>query len=68
MYLKSKYIQISSDIYQHISHQGQSLKKEENNILTMKTHQMLNKWHYLTFIKVTISNQNLQNDIVTPRL
>ena len=43
-------------------------KKEEINISTMKTHQMPNKWQYLTCIKVSFSNQNLQNDIVTPRL
>ena len=28
----------------------------------MKTHQMPNKWQYLTCIKVSFSNQNLQND------
>ena len=38
-------------------------KKEEINISAMTTHQM-----YLTCIKVLFSNQNLQNDIVTPRL
>ena len=43
-------------------------KKEEINISTMKTHQMPNKWQYLTCIKVSFSNQNLENDIVTPRL
>ena len=42
-------------------------KKEENNI-TMKTYPMPNKWQYLTCTKVSFSNQNLQNDIVTPRL
>ena len=41
-------------------------KKEKNNISTTKTHQMPNKWQYQTCIKV--SNQNLQNDTVTPRL
>ena len=46
----------------------QNQKKEEINILTMKTHQMPNKWQYPTCIKVSLSNQNLQNDIVTPRL
>ena len=35
-------------------------KKEENNISTMKTYQMPNKWQYLTCIKVSFSNQNLQ--------
>ena len=65
--MKLKYIQISLDIYQHISY-VQNQKKEENNISTMKTHQMPNKWQYLTCIKVSFSNQNLQNDIVTPRL
>ena len=43
-------------------------KKKENNISTTKTHQMPNKWQYLTCIEVSFSNQNLQNDIVTPRL
>ena len=68
MYLKLKYIQIYLDIYQYISYQELNQKKEENNISTMKTHQMPNKWQYLTCIKVSFSNQNLQNDIVTPRL
>ena len=43
-------------------------KKEEINISTMKTHQMPNKWQYPTCIKVSFSKENLQNDIVTPRL
>ena len=43
-------------------------KKEENNISTMKTYKMSNKWQYLTCIEVSISNQNLQNNEVTPRL
>ena len=43
-------------------------KKEEIKVSTMKTHQMLNTWHYLTCIKVSFLNQNLQNDTVTPRL
>ena len=74
MYIKLKYIRITLDIYQHISYHAQNQKKkkrkkkEENNILTMKTYRMPNKWQYLTCIKVTFSNQNLQNDIVTPRL
>ena len=38
-------------------------KKEENNISTMKTCQMPNKWQFLTCIKVLFSNQNLQNDV-----
>ena len=46
----------------------QKQKKEEINISTMKTHQMPNKWQHVTGIKVSFSNQNLQNDIVTPRL
>ena len=33
-----------------------SIKKEENNISTMKTHQMPNKWQYLTCTKVSFSN------------
>ena len=70
MYIKLKYIQISLDIYQHISYhaQNQKKKKEENNILTMKAYQMPSKWQYLTCIKVSFSGQNLQNDIVTPKL
>ena len=67
VYIKLKYIRISLDIYQHISY-VQNQKKEENNISTMKTHQMPNKWQHLTYIKVSFSNQNLQNDIVTSRL
>ena len=43
-------------------------EKEKNNISTMKTHQMPNKWQYLTYIKVSFSNQNLQSDIVIARL
>ena len=68
MYLKLKYIQISIDIYKHISYNGQNQKKGENNKSTMKTHQTPNKWQYLTSIKVSFSNQNFQNDIVTPTL
>ena len=45
----------------------QNQKKEEINNSTMKTHQMPNKYQYLTCIKVYFSNQNLQNDVVTPR-
>ena len=29
----------------------------------METHQMPNKWQYLTCIKVSFPNQNQQNDI-----
>ena len=43
-------------------------KKEGINISTMKTHQVPNNWQYQTCIKVLFSNQNLQIDIVTPRL
>ena len=71
---KLKYIRISLDIYQHISYHAQNQKekkkkkkKEENNMSAMKTYQIPHKWKYLTCIKVTFSNQNLQNDIVTPR-
>ena len=64
--IKLKYIRISLDIYQHISYYAES-KKEEINISPW-THQMPNKWQYLTCMKVSFSNQNLQNDIVTPRL
>ena len=51
-----------------LPYHAQNQKKEENNISTMKTHQMPNKWQYLTCIKVSFSNQNFQNDTVTPRL
>ena len=67
MRIKLKYIRISLDIYQHISYYIES-KKEEINISTMKAHQMPHKWQYLTCIKVSFSNQNLQNDIVTPQI
>ena len=60
VYIKLKYV--------WISYHAQNQKKEENDISTMKTYQMPNKWQYLTCIKVSFSNQNLQNDIVTPRL
>ena len=43
-------------------------KKEETNISTMKTHQMPKKWQRLTCTKVPFPNQDLQNDIVPPRL
>ena len=43
-------------------------KQEEINISTMKTHQMPNKWQYLTCIKVSSSSQKLENDTVIPRL
>ena len=46
----------------------QNKKKDKINISTMKTHQIPNKWQHLTCIKVSFSNQNLQNDIVTLRL
>ena len=63
--IKLKYIQTSLDIYQNISYYTESKKKEKINISTMKTHQMPSKWQYLTCNKVSFSNQNLQNDIVT---
>ena len=69
VFIKLKYFRISLDIYQHISNHAQNKKKkEENDISTMKTYQMSNKLQYLTCIKVSFSNQSLQNDIVTPRL
>ena len=46
----------------------QNQKKEEINIATMKSHLMPTKWQYLICIKVSLSNQNFPNDIVTPRL
>ena len=57
---------MSLDIYQHISYHAES-KKGEINKSTVKIHQMPNKWQHLTCIKVQFSNQNLQNDTVTPR-
>ena len=63
MCIKLKYIQISLDIYEHVSYHA-----EEVNISSVKTHQIPNKWQHLTYIKVPFSSQNLQNDIVTPRL
>ena len=56
--MKLKYIRIPLDIYQHISY-AQSQKKEVNNISSVKTYQMPNKWQYLTCIEVSFSNQNL---------
>ena len=64
--IKLKYIQISLNIYQYISYQAE-YKKRRNNISTMKTRQMPNEWQHLTCIKVSFSNQNLQNDIVALR-
>ena len=67
MCTKLKCIQISLDIHQHRSYaELKKKKKEKTNISPMKTHQMPNKWQHLTCIKVSFSNQNLQNDIVTP--
>ena len=59
------------NIFRHTSnifYHAESKLKKEINISAMKTHQMPNKWQYSTCIKVSCSNQNLQNDIVTPRL
>ena len=66
MCINLKHIRTFLDTYQHVSYHAESKYKKEINILTMKTHQMLNKWQHLTCIK--LSNQNLQNDIVTPKL
>ena len=60
VYIKLKYV--------WISYHALNQKKEENDISTMKTYQMPNKWQYLTCIKVSFSNKNLQNDIVIHRL
>ena len=51
----SKYLYIYINIYLM-----QNQKREESNIS--------NKWQHLTCIEVSFSNENLQNDIVTPRL
>ena len=64
------HIRISLDIYQHISYHAESKKKKkggEINISTTKTRQMPNQCQYLTCVKVSFSNQNLQNDTVTPK-
>ena len=37
-------------------------KKGRKSHINYETYQMPNKWKYLTCIKVSISNQNLQND------
>ena len=44
----------------------QNEKERKKLISTMKTHQTPNK--YLSYIKVSFSNLNLQNDVVTPLL
>ena len=64
VYIKLKYIRIFLYI-NIISYHAQNQKKEANNISTMKTYQIPTRWQYLTCIKVSFSNQNLQNDIVT---
>ena len=56
VYLKLKYIRISLNIYPHISYHVKNHIKEENNISIMKTHQIPNKWQYLTCIKVSFPN------------
>ena len=69
VYIKLKYIQISLDIYQHISYHVHNKKKKEYNISTMKTHQMpYIQVAVFNLYQSVISNQNLQNDIVTTRL
>ena len=64
VYIRPKYIRISLDVYQRISYHAQNQKKKENNISTMKTYQTPNKWQHVT----SFSTQNLQIDIVKPRL
>ena len=61
------------NIFRHISTNILSCrikkkKKDEIAISTMKTNQMSTMWQYLNSIKLSFSNQNLQNDIVIPRL
>ena len=52
-------------LYSYISYHTESKKKKRKiNMSTMKTHQP----QYLTSNQVLFSNQNLRNDIVTPRL
>ena len=46
----------------------QNQQKKQINISAMKAHQTSIKWQYLTCIKVSFSNKNLKNDIVTSRL
>ena len=38
---------MSLDIYQHLSYHAKNQRKEKK--LTLKTHQMSNKWQYLTY-------------------
>ena len=38
------------------------IKKRKDITSTMKTYQMPNKWQYVTCIKVSFLNQNLQNE------
>ena len=51
MYIKLKYIQISLNIYQHISYHVQNQKKKQQKN-KKKTYQIPNKWQYLTCIKM----------------
>ena len=62
------YLNIYKNISTYIFSCRIKKNKEEIDISTMKTHQMPKKWQYLNCIKVSFSNENLQNDIVTLRL
>ena len=48
--------QTSKNIFMYIYLMRRIKEKEENNISTMKTHQMPDKWQCLTHIKVSFSN------------
>ena len=69
VYIKLKYIRRSLDIYHQLPYHAQNQSKgKKNDISAMKTHPMSDNCQYLTCIKVSFLNQNLQNDMVTPRL
>ena len=67
--MKLKYIQVSLDISQYISYHAKAKKRKKlAYIITIKTQQMPNKWQYLTCIKVSFANENLQSDLMKSRL
>ena len=49
---------MSVDIYQHISYHPEKKKKEETNLLTMKIHQIPNRWQHVTWIKLAKQYSN----------
>ena len=70
MYIKLRYTQISLDKYQHISYHVHNPKKKKKQKTKKKKKQKKKKKKEENNIstKASFSNQNLQNDIVTPRL